>query len=86
MPCFFIYSGASDHPIKAVHAVLAMLEKLEQLNIGRSQPIRIGIGLHSGQLVAGNIGSKRKMEFTVIGDAVNTCSRIEGSFDDLLEE
>ncbi len=69
----------------AVHASFRMLELLEDLNRRREEageePIRIGIGIHAGDLFAGNIGygqSDRPVEYTVIGDVVNTASRIEG--------
>jgi hypothetical protein len=65
----------------AVRACIAMREdlaKLNELRISRGQPvIKIGMGLNCGPLIAGNIGSDEKMEYTVIGDAVNLASRIE---------
>jgi adenylate cyclase len=66
---------------KAVRACLAMREDLAKLNeirMSRGQPVlKIGMGLNRGPLIAGNIGSNEKMEYTVIGDAVNLASRIE---------
>jgi adenylate cyclase len=71
-----------DDPLNAVHAALAMREKLKGINAKfaeRGLPeIRTGIGLHYGQVVAGNMGHSDRMEYTVIGDAVNVASRLEG--------
>ncbi|MBK8396848.1 MAG: adenylate/guanylate cyclase domain-containing protein [Leptospiraceae bacterium] len=65
----------------AVNAANQMLSSLKEWNIERKKvgklEIRIGIGLHCGEVFAGNIGFEDRMEYTVIGDAVNTASRIE---------
>ena len=71
-----------DHAGNAVRSALAMREGLAKLNIelvaeGRA-PIRFGVGIHSGPVLCGCIGSPDRMEFTVIGDTVNAASRIEG--------
>jgi adenylate cyclase len=71
-----------NDPINAIKAALEMRSRLERINVDFKQrglpEIRTGIGLHSGQVVAGNIGSSERMEYTVIGDAVNLASRLEG--------
>ncbi|MBB6480009.1 CHASE2 domain-containing protein [Spirochaeta isovalerica] len=71
-----------DASERALKACLDMRSRLERFNRDRAEkgkpPIRIGMGIHSGKVLVGNIGSPRQMEYTVIGDAVNVCSRIEG--------
>jgi adenylate cyclase len=62
----------------AVAAALDIVEQLETLNgSGRIPPTRIGIGLHAGDAVTGNVGSTLRKEYTIIGDVVNLASRIE---------
>lgn len=72
----------SDHARNSVAAAREMLSSLESLNAkweteGR-EPFHIGVGLHIGEVLAGEIGSTERTEFGVIGDAVNLASRIEG--------
>ena len=71
-----------DDPLNAVKAAIEMRARLRKINVeflARGLPeIRVGIGLHSGQVIAGNMGHTERMEYTVIGDAVNLASRLEG--------
>jgi adenylate cyclase len=72
----------ADHALRAVKAALDMRRALVELNRAREQdgepPIAIGIGIHTGTVAAGTLGGSLQSEYTVIGDAVNVASRIEG--------
>jgi adenylate cyclase len=68
---------AEDPAHRAVAAARDMLAAMKEINQENDWPLRIGIGIHFGQVVAGNIGSPRRKEYTVIGDTVNFASRIE---------
>jgi adenylate cyclase len=68
---------ADDAAHQAVAAAREMLEANDRANTATSWPLRIGIGIHFGEVVAGNIGSPRRKEYTVIGDTVNFAARLE---------
>ena len=62
----------------AFNAARAILERIEALNrSGAIPPTRVGIGLHAGQLVTGNVGTHERKEYTLIGETVNLAARIE---------
>src|SRR6266511_495384 len=70
----------ADDADRAMQCALDQIETLEKMNAkwaesGR-EPLAIGIGINFGEVFAGNIGSNRRLEYTVIGDAVNTASRL----------
>jgi adenylate cyclase len=79
------YFGApvrsDDHASSAVRCALAMQTAVAELNEARRQvdapALRVGIGLHTGLVVLGDIGSPHRRDFTAVGDAVNVASRIE---------
>ncbi|MBP6853475.1 MAG: adenylate/guanylate cyclase domain-containing protein, partial [Rhodoferax sp.] len=69
------------HADQAVGAALEMQARLDTWNAARrtqgQHELRHGIGIHSGTVVAGNIGSQQRMSYALVGDAVNVASRIE---------
>ena len=72
-----------EHPeTQAVHAAVDMMHRLEKLNLEWQErgdfPMHMGIGICTGEVFLGNIGSVERMEFTVIGDTVNMASRLSG--------
>ena len=74
--------GVSDDAQRAMRAAQAMLQRVEALNANAAgdstRPrLRIGIGVHSGELMAGSIGSATRQEYSVIGETVNLASRLE---------
>jgi len=72
-----------DHAWCAMQTAVKMREKLALFNQERMAngelPISIGMGVHSDEVVSGNIGSSKRMELTSIGDGVNLASRLEGA-------
>lgn len=77
----FPASGGADHASRALRAALEVRTRLAALNARREaegeSPLDAGIGLHSGIAIAGPIGSPELLQFTYVGDTVNTASRIE---------
>lgn len=86
MALFGVPFPAEDDAERAVRAALGMQQRLAQLNQQRAArgeaALHIGIGLCSGELVAGNVGSPKRMDYTVIGDTVNLSARLESATKD----
>jgi len=83
-----VYFGAPishpDHPQRAVRAAVQIVEAIADRNRRAESdegtdfvPVEIGIGIHLGNVVVGNIGSDRRSDFTAVGDAVNVAHRLE---------
>jgi adenylate cyclase len=73
---------ARDHAARAVRAAIAMRERLRAWNAAREEaglvPLRNGIGIHTGTVLAGNIGGADRLSYALVGDPVNLASRIQG--------
>jgi class 3 adenylate cyclase len=68
---------SADHAIEAVAAALDCQRRLEAINRDRASPIQHRIGLNTGEALIGNIGSRRRFNYTAFGDNVNLASRLE---------
>jgi class 3 adenylate cyclase len=70
-----------DHVERAIRAALAIRAAITADNAERAreghEPVRVRIGLHTGLVVVGNIGAEGRMNYTTVGDAVNTANRLE---------
>jgi adenylate cyclase len=80
-----VYFGAPvaqvDHPTRAARCAVAMQAELERWNVERTvrgeEALHMGIGIHTGTVVIGSIGTRERREFTVIGDTVNVAARLQ---------
>jgi adenylate cyclase len=68
-----------DHADRAMAAAREILDvRLPRFNASTGQEFRMGIGLHSGAVMSGNVGSERRMEYAAVGDVTNTAARLQG--------
>ncbi len=83
MAAFGIPVPHDDDPDRATRTAISMLTTLSKWNQQRATegklPVEIGIGLNTDRVVSGNIGSQKRMDFTIIGDGVNLAARLESA-------
>ena len=84
MILFGLPISSGENKLDAYNAVKASLEMLKAVKMlnkrweGKYAPIDIGVGIHTGEVIVGNIGSSKRLEYSALGDTVNLASRLEG--------
>jgi adenylate cyclase len=90
MVIFGAPGSQSDHALRAVRAAREVVGRVRNLRSQWEQlgaaGFRIGIGIHTGKAVVGTVGSPRRLDYTAIGDTVNTAARIESANKELQSE
>jgi class 3 adenylate cyclase len=78
--CVMAVFKGEFHLDRAIDAALAIRNKIDSLPSEHSFLPKVAIGIHSGEMISGNIGSAalRRLDYTVIGDTVNTAQRLQG--------
>ncbi|RYD97955.1 MAG: adenylate/guanylate cyclase domain-containing protein, partial [Sphingomonadales bacterium] len=83
MACFGLPMSHGDDPDRAVRSAISMIQELWEWNGARElkglKTVDMGVGLNTDMIVSGNIGSPKRMDYTVIGDGVNLASRLESA-------
>src|SRR6516164_2305481 len=78
---FWVAPNSPGHKESACRAALAIGQALASANVERrtrgQPPVRLRIGIHTGPAVVGSIGSPSRMNYTIVGDTVNTAQRLE---------
>lgn len=77
MALFGVIDDEQDHAVRAIEAALRIRDAVLNDNLEREDKVRLRIGIHTGPVVAGNIGTPTRMNYTVVGDTVNLTQRLE---------
>jgi class 3 adenylate cyclase len=72
-----------DHALRAVRAAVALQRALAERNARSDEPLAAGIGICTGDMIAGNVGSRERVTYTIVGDAVNQAARLQVKTRDL---